>query len=303
MNRFLTTPLLLLFSILSLFAQQPDTFGNITNAEKNLTIYEKDTDASALVLYERGDNYFKVFANRILLVKEYHTKIKILNEKGFDEGTISIPLYHSGTSTEKLTKIKAVTHNGDTQFNVLPSEIYTSDVSEKWKEKTFTFPKLQKGSILEYSYTLTSPYIYNFSSWEFQSHIPKLYSEFNAKIPGNYVYNREMVGRLKLDINDAKIEKECFHIQGYAKAADCEVLKYAIKDIPAFKEETDFMLSSKNYISRLDFELSQYNRFDGTTDKYTKSWGDVDREFRSDKNIGRQLTKKSFLKRMFQKNY
>lgn len=298
MNRFLTTPLLLLFSILSLFAQQPDTFGNITNAEKNLTIYEKDTDASALVLYERGDNYFKVFANRILLVKEYHTKIKILNEKGFDEGTISIPLYHSGTSTEKLTKIKAVTHNGDTQFNVLPSEIYTSDVSEKWKEKTFTFPKLQKGSILEYSYTLTSPYIYNFSSWEFQSHIPKLYSEFNAKIPGNYVYNREMVGRLKLDINDAKIEKECFHIQGYAKAADCEVLKYAIKDIPAFKEETDFMLSSKNYISRLDFELSQYNRFDGTTDKYTKSWGDVDREFRSDKNIGRQLTKKSF----FEKN-
>ncbi|MCF6184500.1 MAG: UbiD family decarboxylase [Bacteroidales bacterium] len=75
-------------------------------------------------------------------------------------------------------------------------------------------------------------------------------------------------------------------------------MKYAIKDIPAFKEETDFMLSSNNYISRLDFELSQYNRFDGTTDKYTKSWEDVDREFRGDKNVGRQLTKKGFFEKL-----
>jgi uncharacterized protein DUF3857 len=294
---FLRLTLFLLVS--HAFAQNRSlNFGKITEIEKNLTVYAKDSSAGALVLYERGDNYFKVFANRILLVKEYHTKIKILDEKGFDEGTISIPLYHSGTSTERVTKIKAVTHNGDTQFNVLPSEIYTSDLSEKWKEQKFTFPKLQIGSILEYSYTLTSPYIYNFSGWDFQSSIPKMYSEFNAEIPGNYVYNRTLIGEIKLDINDAKVKKECFHIRGFAKPADCEVLKYAIKDIPAFKEEEEFMLSSKNYISRLDFELSQYNRFDGTTDKYTKTWSNVDKEFRSDKNIGRQLTKKGF----FEKN-
>lgn len=272
----------------------PDTFGKLTSADRSLTSFEKDADANALVLYERGDNYFKVINDRIRLVKEYHTKIKILDEKGFNEATISILLRKSDKLVEKLKKVKAVTHNGENQFNVLPSEIFEKDLNEYRIEKSFTFPKLQKGSILEYRYTIISPFFYNFRGWDFQSHIPKLYSEFNAKIPGNYLYNRALIGSLKLDVNDSKIEKNCFYIEGFANSADCEVIKYTMKDIPAFKVEEDFMLAPSNYISRLDFELSQYNRFDGTTDKYTKSWKDVDREFRADKNIGRQLTKNGF---------
>ncbi len=289
-----TLLLFLLFSCSFSYTQMPDTFGKVTAVEKNMTSYDTDPDAYAVILYERGDNYFKVIDDRIRLVKEYHTKIKILDEKGFDEATISILLRKSDKLVEKLKKVKAVTHNGENQFNVLPSEIFEKDLNEYRIEKTFTFPKLQKGSILEYSYTIISPFFYNFRGWDFQSHIPKIYSEFNAKIPGNYVYNRALIGNLKLEVNDSKLQKNCFHIDGFAQSADCEVIKYAMKDIPAFKVEEDFMLAPSNYISRLDFELSQYNRFDGTTDRYTKSWKDVDREFRSDKNIGRQLSKKGF---------
>lgn len=298
MNRFLVVSLLVLFSFSKLTSQMPDTFGKITDFEKKLTSYEKDPEANAIYLYERGDNYFKVIDRYIRLVKEYHVKIKILNEDGFDQGTIEIPLYHNGSSAEKVTKIKAVTHNGSNQHNVLPSEIFTEEYSERWRMKKFTFPKLEKGSILEYSYTIVTPYYYNFEGWDFQSTIPKIYSEFNAKIPGNWLYNRALIGTQKLDVNDVKIKNNCFHIDGIAKSADCEVLKYAMKDIPAFKEEKDFMLAPSNYRSRIDFELSQYSSFNGATDKYTKSWKDVDKEFRSDKDIGRQLTKKGF----FEKN-
>lgn len=290
--------LVLLFSFLPLRSQQKQAFGKLTLSEKTLKIYEKDPSAKAVVLYERGDNYFEVIDRRIWLVKEYHVKIKILDEKGFKQGTIHIPLYKNGTSAEKIKKLRAVTHNGSNQYNVLPSEIFAKDLSEYRSEQSFTFPKLKKGSILEYAYTVISPFFYNFEGWNFQSDIPKMYSEFNAKIPGNYIYNRTLIGPLTLAINDAEIKKECFHIDGFAQSADCEVLKYAMKDIPAFKAEKEYMLSEKNYISRLDFELSQYNRFDGTTDKYTKSWEDVDQEFRTDKDIGRQLTKKGF----FEKN-
>ncbi|WP_425236084.1 DUF3857 domain-containing protein [Ulvibacterium sp.] len=288
---------LLFFCALSLPAQQKGTFRKLTNAEKNLTVYEKDPSAHAVVLYERGNNYFKVVNRHIRLIKEYHVKIKILDEKGFDHGTVEIPLYHNNALAEKVTALKAVTHNGNTQYNVLPSEIFENDHSERWRVKTFTFPKMQKGSILEYSYTITTPYDFNFNGWDFQGSIPKIYSEFNAKIPGNWVYNRSLRGSLELDVNDAHIQKGCFTIEGYPKAADCEVLKYTMKDIPAFKEEKEFMLSPENYRSRLDFELSQYNKLDGTTNKYTKSWKDVDREFRSDKDIGRQLAKKGFFER------
>jgi len=287
-----------LFSVSGLLAQQKHTFGKPTIAEKNLETYEKDPSANAVVLYEWGDNYFKVINRRIRLVKEYHAKIKILDEKGFDQATIHIPLYKNGNSKEKIEKFRAVTHNGKNQYNVLSSETFTNDLSEFLSERSFTFPKLQKGSILEYSYTLTSPFFYNFQGWDFQSDIPKIYSEFNAKIPGNYLYNRTLVGSLELMTNSADIKKACFHVDGYSQSADCEVLKYAMKDIPAFKAEKEFMLSEKNYFSRIDFELSQYNAFDGTTDRYTKSWADVDHEFRTDKDIGRQLTKKGF----FEKN-
>tara|TARA_R110002167_G_scaffold205954_6_gene409954 strand:+ start:139 stop:2112 length:1974 start_codon:yes stop_codon:yes gene_type:complete len=293
-----TNLLFALFYALAGHTQMPDNFGNVTNLEKEMVSYEKDPTAKALVLFERGDNYFKLIDRYILLVKEYHTKIKILDEQAFDHGTIEIPLYHSNNGEEKISKIKAITHNGESQYNVLPSEIFTSDVSEHWRQTTFTFPKMQKGSILEYSYTITTPYYHNFTGWDFQSDLPKMYSEFNASIPGNYLYNRTLVGYLTLDVNEAKIKKECFYIDGFDKMADCEVLKYTMKDIPAFKDDNEFMLSKQNYISRLDFELSQYNRFDGTTDKYTKTWKDVDKEFRTDADIGRQLSKKGF----FEKN-
>lgn len=272
----------------------PDTFGKLTSAEKDMMSYEKDPDANAVVLYERGDNYFKVIYGQIRLIKEYHGKIKIFNEKAFDQGTIKIQLYHNDKSAEKLTKLKAVTHNDGKQFNVLPSEIFTTDLTEKWREKKFTFPKLQPGSIIEYSYTIETPFTFNLTGWNFQTSIPVIYSEFNAKIPGNWTYNRSLTGALKLDINDASIKKYCFQLEGVRDPADCEVLKYAMKDVPAFKAEEDYMLSSSNYISRIEFELSQYRRLDGTTDKYTKTWKDVDSEFRSDKNIGRQLSKNNF---------
>ncbi len=279
-------------------AQQPSNFGKLTSLEKEMLSYEKDTSAHAVVLYERGDNYFKVVDNYIRLFKEYHVKIKIFDEKGFDEGNIAIRLSKSETASEKLTQIKAVTHNGNEQFSVLPSEMYDNDVNQYRKEKTFTFPKLQKGSIIEYAYTIQSPFIYNFRGWDFQAGIPKIYSEFNATIPANYEYNRALIGTLALSTNDASIKKECFHIEGFPTNADCEILKYAMKDIPAFKIEEEYMLAPSNYISRLDFELSKFHKFDGTTDKYTETWEAVDRDFRSNKDIGRQLYKNDF----FEKN-
>ncbi len=287
---------LLSFSYLT-FAQRVIPFGELKLSEENFKSFEKDTTAHAVFLYERGDNYFEVISNQIKLVKKYHAKIKILDEKGFDEGIIEIPYYHKGSASEEITGLKAVTHNGTIKTNVLPSQIFTTDENENWSQKKFTFSNIQKGSILEYQYTVISPYFFNFSGWDFQTNIPKVYSEFNAKIPGNYVYNRTLKGNLKLEVNEARIQKECFHIDGYPRAADCEILKYTMKDVPAFKLEEDYMLAASNYISRIDFELSEHRRLDGITDKYTKSWKDVDAEFRADKDIGQQLTKKGFFEK------
>lgn len=278
--------------------QIADNYGILTNDEISFSEYDKDSTANAVVLYEKGNYYFEVRDNNIWLVKNFHRKTKILKDEGFDYANISIPYYKNDKSREKVTKIKAVTHNGRKKTFLEESQIYNTDKTERWSNKVFTFPNIKKGSIVEYQYQLISPFFFNLDGWNFQSSIPKIYSEFNAEIPGNYTYNRTLVGELKLSVNDASIKSQCFSIPGYSQVADCEVLKYVMKDIPAFKEEEDYMLAASNYISRLDFELSEYRGFDGTTDKFTKSWKNVDREFKTDKDIGGQLTKKSF----FEKN-
>lgn len=289
---------ILLFSIFSIHGQKKNNFGKLSFAEKEFVNYEKDTTANAVVLYEKGDNYFQVIDNRIQLVKKYHVKIKILNAKGFDEGDISIPYYKTNTASEKVKDIQAITHNVEKKTFVSANKIFTNDLSKRWSEKRFAFPNVKKGSIIEYKYSVISPFLFKLDGWEFQSNIPKLYSEFNAKIPSNYKYNRILVGNLKLSTNEASIEKKCFYIDGYPNPADCEVLQYIMKDIPTFKKEENYMLAASNYISRLDFELSEYFKLNGIEEKYTKSWKDVDKEFKYDKDIGRQLTKKSF----FEKN-
>lgn len=287
-----------LISTTQLVAQESYTFGQLSDFDKNLTIYEKDSTANAVVLYEKGDNYFKVIDNRIQVVKKYYSKIKILKKEGLSKANVAISYYANNKVSEKIEDIKAVTHNGQSKIKLSLNNIFTVRENERWSTKKFAFPDAKVGSIIELEYTLTSPFIYNFKGWQFQSNIPKIYSEFNAKIPGNYVYNRSLIGFLKLETNTSEIEKRCFKVDGYPESADCEVLKYAMKDIPAFNDDEDFMLSPKNYISRIDFELSVHYDLKGGRDRFTQTWQDVDKEFKQDKNIGRQLTKKGF----FEKN-
>jgi len=283
---------------LPILGQQKVEFGEITSQERALKIYEKDTTASAVYLYENGDNYFEIRDDYIWLITKYHAKIKILDKKGFEYANINIPYYHSEKRTEKISRIRAVTHNGVAERSVKKEEIFDISSSERWSEKRFTFPEVQEGSILEYTYEVQSPFHFNLTGWKFQADIPKIYTEYNAKIPGNWIYNRSLIGEIKLDVNEATIETFCFKVPGITGEAGCEVLKYAMKDVPAFEDSEGFMLSGNNYRSRLEFELSEYNSFYGGRERFTKSWGDVDREFKADKDIGRQLRKKGF----FEKN-
>ncbi|WP_420573154.1 DUF3857 domain-containing protein [Kordia sp.] len=286
----------MLFTLWS-YSQSPtsEKFNKITQDELNMTVYAKDTTAHAVVLEEYGENYFEVVHDRIHLIKHYYVKIKILDKQGIDKANIVIPVYKNKKSIEQIKDVKAITHNSDKIDHLTQDQIFSIDVTPFYSEKRFTFPNVKVGSVLEYQYTLVSPFIYNFEGWDFQSDIPKVYSEFNAKIPANYRYNRTLKGFQKLDVNEASVTKRCFRIPGMVGRADCEVLKYAMKDIPAFKEES-YMLSRNNYLSKIAFELSEFVRFNGGKDVYTKTWKAVDKDMRKDKDIGAQVRKNKFFK-------
>jgi len=289
------TPLIILFFTLFSYSQKNTdyTFGQVTNEEINLTKYLKDTTANALVLYESGNTIFKIDYNKIIISTTYYTKIKIFNQEGFDNGTFTIPLYKSKSKEEKAINIEAITHNNVNKTYLAKSQIFEERVSEKWSEVKFTMPNLKDGSIVEVKYTVETPFIFNLTGWQFQSNIPKLFSQYKASIPGNYIYNRQLKGYLRLKTNSSTVKKGCFRVPGYAGDANCEEITYEMENIPAFQEE-EYMTDKDNFISKIKFELAETLWFDGSKKKYTTTWEAVDKEFRTDKNIGHQLKKTKY---------
>lgn len=294
--------LFFLLILVTLIANAQHNSHKVSQNDIDLKLYKKDTTANAVVLYEKGDFKFHLIDRNIYLIKEYNFKIKIFKDQGFEHANIVIPLYHNENSREKAYDIKGMTHNGIVKTGLNQKDIFEEDEGENWSYKKFTLPNIKEGSIIQYSYKIRTPFFFNLDGWDFQSDIPKIYSEFNAEIPGTYFYNRSLYGGLPLIIKETNIKKTCFDVGAGYPIVDCEVIKYAMKDIPAFHDEEEYMLASSNYMARLDFELATHYRYDGTKKQYTKTWKSVDSEFRKDKDIGRQLVKNSFFKKQLEDN-
>jgi hypothetical protein len=264
-------------------------FGQVTYRELETPGYSKDTSAVAVVLKEFGEAYFENGDDYNLIFK-HHVKIKILKKGGLDYADFEIPIRKIDSKNESIRSIRASTFNvengsmREVKFN--PKDVFTENLNKYWDIKKFALPNVRVGSIIEVEYELESPFVMTFRTWEFQSDIPKVSSEFRASIPGNYRYNISLRGYLTLSKNKNEIAKNCFNL-GSAKA-DCLVLEFAMNDVPAFVDE-EYMTARSNFLSAIHFELSEILFPDGGRDKLTKEWKDVEHELRQDSKFGIQL--------------
>ncbi len=276
-------------------AEPVHTFGEPLQQEFSMTSYPLDPEASGVVLYERGNYTVDAADGYVRLLKEVHRKIKVFDAKNFNYATFQIPYYRENQVQENIKDFRAVTHNGRSKVYVGENAFFDTKEGQHWSVKTFTFANVQDGSILEYTYRIETPYFFNLGSWTFMNDLPTLYSELHTEIPGNFTYNRVLYGDRSLNVNEAEINPDCFHLPGFKLAADCESATYAMKNIPAFKEEK-YMISKFNYIPSMKFELRNIVHLDESKTSYSKSWKDVDNKFQYDKDLGRQLKYTSFFK-------
>lgn len=284
-------PFLLLFLIatLPLFAQNPiPVFGQLSPEDISINNFPGDSDAPGIVLYERAEYTVTTNQHYVILKMKVHRKIKVIDSKNFKFGTISIPFYSRRDGSETIENLRAVTHNGTVQKSVMPDAIYEEKEGKYWKNLKFLFPDIQDGSILEYTYELHTPYFSQLRGWDFMNKLPTVYSELHTEIPGNYIYTRTLYGDRSLDVNKATIKRGCFHLPGFKVAGDCEIATYAMRNIPAFKEE-DYMLSPENYIPSLAFELAQRVDLSGAKHYYANNWKNVDDRLKKERNFGSQL--------------
>lgn len=260
-----------------------------------------DKEANAVVLLETGKTHLDISDrdNALRVFHNYKARIKILSQEGFDQANITIPLYAFGKQFEYVTAITGKTYNLEngriTETILDKKNIITENQSVFLKLTKLTLPNIQIGSIIEIEYSLVSPDLMNFRSWQFQTDIPKIRSEYNVRIPAITNYNITLKGGFKLENTKSKRENDCFIFNGQRIA--CSNITYSMNSIPAFQEEA-FMLAAKNYIAAINFELVEIANPRGGVDKFTKAWKDVDQELMSERNFGGQLKKVDYFKEL-----
>jgi hypothetical protein len=273
-NKAYTLILLLHIIVFSGNAQEksPATFGKVAAGDFSLPAMSFDSSANAVVIADIGSTSF-IGDNRgdfSLLFKRFK-RVKILNKNGFAAATVIVPLFVAGTSSEYVEDLKAVTYNLENgkvvETKLDASSVFEDKVNKYTVEKKFTFPAIREGSIIEYTYTHHSPFLFNFQPWLFQGEYPCLWSEYEVAIPELFKYVMLGQGYLPYTINTTNTSRTAFYLrapvankgsQMFTYADNIQEHRWVIKNVPALKEEP-YTTTVKNYISRIEFQLARLN--------------------------------------------
>jgi len=234
-------------------------FGHVSADDFDISKLTADTTDGAVIIADIGyssidyNNY-----NGFTLNFKRQTRIKIINKNGFDLANVPIPLYQDGETKEILASIKGVTYNLENgkviETKLSKDAIFEDNYNKNHVIRKFTLPEVKEGSIIEYSYTINSGFLFNLQPWEFQGRYPCLWSEYEDNIPTYFDYVTILQGYQDFYI---KTESEGSTIFGAAPAATVDK-RWVIKNVPSLKEEK-FTSSIKNHISKVEFQMSSIN--------------------------------------------
>ncbi|MCJ0743158.1 DUF3858 domain-containing protein [Pedobacter montanisoli] len=271
------------------YAQKKEfKFGKINPEDFNIRPSGQDSAAAAVKIFDVGDCYFQYNERTgFSFIFERHIRYKIINKNAYDLADFKIPLYKSSNSNrEDLLRMEAATYNmeaGKMAVTKLSKDSkFTEEFNKNYQIKKYTLGNVKEGSIIEYKYAISSPFIFNLRGWTFQSDIPTLYSEYNVRIPEYFVYKPSYQGYYK--INQTKNEMvNANYIIGINSNAT--YTQYVMENVPSLKKEP-FITTVDDYMTSIDFELMGTRYPNDTYRDLTGNWPKIIKGLVSDENFG-----------------
>ena len=280
----------------------PVKFGKVTPQDFNVTAPGADSATDAIVIADYGISTFEGNnQGRFDIIFKHSCRIKILKRTGFDAATIEIPLYVLGTQMEKLSGLRASTYNLENgqvvETKLDDKSVFADRLSRNWMQKKFTFPALKEGSIIEYTFTQSSPFVFNLQPWEFQREYPTLWSEYQVDMPHFYRYVTIGHGYVPFNINSTEDRMATFHVTlpgGADKDErddfqdDVVTHRWVMKNVPALKQEP-YTTSTINYLSRLEFQLATIQYPNSFPKDIMGTWVGLSEDLLKDEDFGADL--------------
>jgi hypothetical protein len=285
----------IILSLLIHYAQaqkSPIKFGEIALEDLKMTVYSKDSSAAAVILTDYGEAYITLSASHASLIFERHVRIKILKKEGLQWADASIPLYKSGSDEERVSKLKAATYNLENGKVVVSTMNKDGVFKEKFNRNVdlqkFTLPNVKEGSVIEYTYNVSSDHLTRFPNWQFQYDIPVRWSEYWALFPEFFIFEKYMQGYIPPTTYEVKDKSG---IDFNTKAHH-----WISKFVPAFKEEP-FMTSDEDYVSKMNLALSHINFPNQPVQEIMGTWEKLNTNLLEMESFGKAIKSSGFLKK------
>ena len=287
----------------SAYSQAKFKFGTCPVELLQQTTYEHDADAPAYVVYEQKEVYydFSQKHNDFVIITNHTVRIKILTQSGVSDHAEASIVYQTGISSldsEAVESLTAYTYNleaGKVVREKLSKDyIFTEDVSKNIKRRKFAFPSVKVGSVIEYNYRHTSPFLFNLDDFEFQQNIPIEYGEYILRVPEYFSFNRQTTGYETPEIKTKKINESAM-IYGRKLDFNAEEITAKVKNFPALKDEP-YLWNTYDFTTKMTFDIKSV-QFPGSYYRsYSNNWSNVVEKLMSSDDFGREFNSKGVLK-------
>lgn len=301
---------ILFFCIISIGYSQNYKFGKVSKEELLDKVYEQDSTANAVVLYESKKVSFDYGLEGFVLNTEVFKRIKIYNKQGFKSANQKI-FIHKDEDLKGLTA-KTYKLNGDKieKIKLKKEGVFRKKYSDKVDEVIFTMPAIEEGVVVEYQYSILSPYL-SIDQIMLQAKMPINQIDIKVSVPEYFQFKQHITGYLHVELTDeTKRVRKKYPVQykngNIVKTVfediEYDVTNYSIhkKQVPSFVPEP-FSGNSKKYLSSIVFELRSLIPPFSVPKYYTTTWDEVVESVFKNESYNKELTRNSYFKTDIQK--
>jgi len=264
-----------------------------------LTSYAKNPSESAEIIYKS----YHYYITDGMLNLDVVSRVKIY-KKDQAEKFLNQEIYTydgKNNKSERVTSLKVIT------YNLVNNKIETTAVEKNSKYKSkesknytvtkFAFENVKDGSVIEYKYSILSPYVWSVDKITVEDNVPTRRFDYVLDFPKYLGFNIDYKGSLTPKNRDVA-DKNIYGGEYYT-------YRFGYENIAPYRDEK-YVHNLDNYRTSIRAELNSTNitRTPGAYESgdlggfksYAVSWSDIRKQLYESEYFGDQLKKKSYVK-------
>lgn len=221
------------------------------------TVFEQDSTASAVVLYDIQTTDFQQYSD-LNLVFIRKLRVKILTSDGLNYGDFRIP-YRKGST--RVVNIKGTTYSPNDNGGLTPITLEKSAITDtKYQGKVhminIVMPQIKVGAVFDLEYQIFTSNPALMEDFTIQHNIPTVYTRYITKIPDYYTYSIIKQGQVPLSKQDQLVVENGNHFNS-THPYNFLYYDFEAENVPAFVKEP-FSPAERNTRGAIEFQLSGF---------------------------------------------